>query len=96
MKIAIIAHAKFPIAEPYAGGLEMITHLLVDALVDRGHQVDLYAHHKSQTKANLIAIDHFKGDVIEDLNSEDYPIFNNLQLGHLINYSRVFNQIKLD
>ena len=94
MRIAIIAHAKFPIAEPYAGGLEMITHLLVDALVNRGHQVDLYAHHKSRTKANLISIDQFKDDVIENLNCTDYPVFENLQLGHLINYSRVFNQIK--
>jgi glycosyltransferase involved in cell wall biosynthesis len=44
MKIAIIGHANFPIAEPYAGGLEMITYNLVKKLQAAGHQVDLYAH----------------------------------------------------
>lgn len=53
LKIAIIAHSLYPIAQPYAGGLEMITQLLCDALTDRGHQVTLFAHADSQTKATL-------------------------------------------
>ena len=43
MKIAILAHANHPIQEPYAGGLEMITALIVKALRKEGHQVDLFA-----------------------------------------------------
>jgi UDP-glucose:tetrahydrobiopterin glucosyltransferase len=43
LKIAIIAHLKYPIAEPFFGGLEMHTHLLVDKLVARGHDVTLFA-----------------------------------------------------
>ena len=53
LKIAIIAHSLYPIAQPYAGGLEMITQLLCDELVARGHDVLLYAHEDSQTQANL-------------------------------------------
>ena len=54
LRIAIIAHCLYPIAEPYAGGLEMITQLLCDELVAQGHEVLLYAHADSQTKARLV------------------------------------------
>ena len=54
LRIAIIAHSLYPIAEPYAGGLEMITQLLCDELVARGHEVLLYAHADSQTQATLV------------------------------------------
>lgn len=47
MKIAIIAHTNFPIAEPYAGGLEMITYNLVKKLQAAGHEVVLYGHPNS-------------------------------------------------
>ena len=53
LRIAIIAHSLYPIAEPYAGGLEMITQLLCDALTEHGHDVTLFAHEASQTKARL-------------------------------------------
>ena len=43
MKIGIIAHLKYPIAEPYSGGLEMHTHLLASKLTARGHDVTLFA-----------------------------------------------------
>ena len=54
LRIAIIAHSLYPIAEPYAGGLEMITQLLCNELVAQGHEVLLYAHADSQTQATLI------------------------------------------
>ena len=43
VKIAVLAHLKFPIAQPYPGGLEMHTHLLTRALRRRGHRVTLFA-----------------------------------------------------
>ncbi len=58
MKIALLAHNKFPIAQPYAGGLEMITHLLAKNLQQRGHQVDLFALKGSDPEINLIPLDH--------------------------------------
>ena len=54
LRIAIIAHCLYPIAQPYAGGLEMITQLLCDELVTQGHDVLLYADKDSRTQATLI------------------------------------------
>ncbi len=54
LRIAIIAHCLYPIAQPYAGGLEMITQLICDELVAQGHEVLLYAHEDSQTQARLV------------------------------------------
>ncbi|GAA0324198.1 glycosyltransferase [Psychrobacter aestuarii] len=56
LRIAIIAHSLYPIAEPYAGGLEMITHLICDKLVAAGHEVLLYAHGDSKTDATLVPL----------------------------------------
>lgn len=54
LRIAIIAHCLYPIAQPYAGGLEMITQLLCDEMEAQGHEVVLYAHEDSQTQATLV------------------------------------------
>ena len=43
MRIAIVAHLKHPIAEPFCGGLEMHTHLLERRLAAAGHEVTLFA-----------------------------------------------------
>jgi len=43
MRIAVLAHLKYPIAEPFSGGLEMHTHMLVRKLRAMGHDVRLYA-----------------------------------------------------
>lgn len=56
LRIAIIAHSLYPIAEPFAGGLEMITQLICNRLVALGHEVTLFAHADSQTKATLVPL----------------------------------------
>ena len=56
MKIALIAHSRYPIKEPFEGGLEMVTYLLCHSLCKRGHQVDLYARHGSDPTFNPIDI----------------------------------------
>ena len=43
MRIALIASARFPVREPFAGGLEAHTWSLVRGLKARGHEVLLYA-----------------------------------------------------
>lgn len=43
MDVAIVATARFPIAEPLAGGLEMHTYVLAAELAGRGHTVTVYA-----------------------------------------------------
>ncbi len=54
MKIAQIAPAWFPVPPLGYGGIELIVSLLSDGLVDRGHEVTLYAAKGSTTKAKLV------------------------------------------
>lgn len=43
LRIAVIASARYPIREPFAGGLESHTWTLTDGLLRRGHEVALFA-----------------------------------------------------
>ena len=43
MRLCVIGPSRFPISEPFAGGLEAHTHALVSALTVRGHKVTLFA-----------------------------------------------------
>ncbi|MGB3468625.1 MAG: glycosyltransferase family 4 protein [Cyclobacteriaceae bacterium] len=53
MKISILAHHPFPIKAPYAGGLEMQTHILAKGLQARGHDVTIYAHEASDSEMDI-------------------------------------------
>ncbi len=57
MKIALICHAQYPIAPPFAGGLESITHATCHRLARAGHDVHLFAHAGSDTAFPLTAVD---------------------------------------
>lgn len=56
MKIALLAHLKYPIAQPFSGGLEMHTHLLARTLRARGHRVTLFASEGSDPEDWLEAL----------------------------------------
>lgn len=56
LRIGIISHLKYPIAEPFAGGLEMHTHLLARALRSRGHDVTVFASSRSDAALGLEAV----------------------------------------
>ena len=43
LRICLIASSRFPVREPFAGGLEAHTHVLASELVRRGHEVSLFA-----------------------------------------------------
>lgn len=43
MRICLVASARFPVAEPFQGGLEAHTATLAHALADRGHRVSVFA-----------------------------------------------------
>ncbi|GJE56858.1 MULTISPECIES: glycosyltransferase family 4 protein [Methylobacterium] len=66
MKIAILAHLKHPIAQPYAGGLEMHTHLLTRTLQRRGHTVTLFAAHGSDPALDLHTVCTPTGEAFAD------------------------------
>jgi glycosyltransferase involved in cell wall biosynthesis len=51
--IALIAHSRHPIAEPFAGGLESMTWHLARALLRRGHEVTLFAAEGSEPVEGL-------------------------------------------
>jgi len=56
MRIAIVAHLQHAISEPFAGGLEMHTHILARSLRDRGHHVTLFASTRSDADLGVEAI----------------------------------------
>jgi len=56
MKIAVIAHAHFAIKQPYAGGLEAHTDLLVKKLIAHGHDVTLYAKRGTVAPCDVVPI----------------------------------------
>ena len=43
LRICLIASSRYPVRQPFAGGLESLTHQLADQLVQRGHEVTLFA-----------------------------------------------------
>lgn len=43
LRICIVANSRFPISEPFAGGLESMTWHLARALLRRGHDVSVFA-----------------------------------------------------
>ncbi|RNL55749.1 glycosyltransferase family 4 protein [Pedobacter jejuensis] len=56
MKIGIIAHLKHPISAPFAGGLEVFTHQITKLLVERGHEVILFASSNSDSSLPVESI----------------------------------------
>jgi glycosyltransferase involved in cell wall biosynthesis len=56
MRIAILSPVWFPVPPTRYGGIEWIVALLADGLVDRDHDVTLFASGDSQTKAKLAGV----------------------------------------
>lgn len=53
LRIAVLGHLHHPIASPFAGGMESHTAHLVSGLVDRGHEVTLFAKEGSAVSCQL-------------------------------------------
>ncbi|MEE4289465.1 MAG: glycosyltransferase [Erythrobacter sp.] len=51
MKIAVLAHIRHPIAEPFMGGMEAHCHVLCSGLRAKGHDVTLFAAHGSDDES---------------------------------------------
>jgi len=56
MKIGMIAPPWFPLPPRRYGGIEFVVSLLTEGLVERGHEVTLFASGDSETEARLSAI----------------------------------------
>lgn len=57
MRIAIVAAARFPIAEPFAGGLEAHVWALATGLRDTGHDVTVFAGAGSDPRLGIELLD---------------------------------------
>jgi glycosyltransferase involved in cell wall biosynthesis len=55
MKILVTGDPELPVPPRLYGGIERVIALLVDGLVERGHEVTLVAHADSRTSARLVA-----------------------------------------
>lgn len=62
LRICLIASSRFPVAEPFAGGLEAHTHAMATALRARGHAVTLFAAPGSDA---ALSVDALPVDVFE-------------------------------
>jgi glycosyltransferase involved in cell wall biosynthesis len=54
MRIAVTVDPYIPIPPRYYGGIERVVDFLVRGLLERGHEVTLFAHPDSQTAATLV------------------------------------------
>ena len=57
LRIALIAASRFPVAEPFAGGLEAHVWALADGLRRRGHEVTLFAGSGSDPSLGVELLD---------------------------------------
>ncbi|MDT0293030.1 glycosyltransferase [Mesonia ostreae] len=69
MKIGFVCHDAFPIAQPFQGGLEMITYLLVEELVCRGHEVVSLCLEGSELAGEMIF--YTKNELPHDFDSQE-------------------------
>lgn len=53
MRVCLIASSRFPVREPFQGGLEAHTAMLAERLIARGHQVSLFAAPGSDPRLNV-------------------------------------------
>lgn len=71
MKIAMISTPFLPVPPREYGGTELVVHELVEGLVERGHEVTLFAPGDSETRAELRALfrqSQWPPEMLADLN----------------------------
>src|SRR5499427_10996942 len=91
MKIAHIAPVATTIPRPKSGSVETMTSLLTEGLVDRGHDVTLFATADSKTKATLAAI--YPHGYWHDENMWPWELYEMLNLAAAVERARDFDII---
>ena len=57
LHVCLVASSRFPVAEPFMGGLEAHTHALATALLRRGHRVSVFAGAGSDPRLDVTALE---------------------------------------
>lgn len=74
LRIAFVGPARYPVREPYAGGLEAFCHTMVHALRGLGHHVDFFAAAGSDGNDPTLELPGVDwGDAIGDATDTTYP-----------------------
>ena len=68
MRIALIASNRFPIRQPFAGGLETHTYFLARKLLERGHDVVVFG---SEGSSERIGVEVISSQTAFDLLGKD-------------------------
>jgi glycosyltransferase involved in cell wall biosynthesis len=70
MRIAIIASARFPISEPFAGGLEAHSWSLARGLKQRGHEVTVFAGPGSDPQLDVTLLEVSRPQLSDDARAD--------------------------
>jgi glycosyltransferase involved in cell wall biosynthesis len=73
MKIAVVGHSHYPIKQPFSGGLEAHTYMLVEQLHKAGHEVTLFAASGSDKTLPCVS---FLSPTAKELFSLDQDVDN--------------------
>jgi glycosyltransferase involved in cell wall biosynthesis len=91
MRIAQVAPLWESVPPPAYGGIELVVGLLTDELVNRGHDVTLFASGDSTTEAKLSSI-HPRALRL-DAAVKEYSVYEALQLSHVYQRAAEFDII---
>ncbi len=73
LRVCLIASNRYPVRQPFAGGLEALTHQLARQLVRRGHEVTLFAAPGSDPALPVAELDvrdiRFSRAALRDVNA---------------------------
>lgn len=78
MKVAVLGHRRFPIAEPFAGGLERFTHQLVTGLKQRDCEVSLFAQDNSDRSLDVALEPIIDTSFCTDWSEESHEAYLNI------------------
>ncbi|GAA4718093.1 glycosyltransferase family 4 protein [Nocardioides conyzicola] len=94
LRICLIASSRYPVNQPFAGGLESLTHQLAGELVDRGHEVTLFAAPGSDPALPVAELDvhgiRFSSTALRDVHapSEEWMTDHHAYLSLMLDLAR--------
>jgi glycosyltransferase involved in cell wall biosynthesis len=91
LRIALVAPVAQPVPPPRSGSIEILTALLADGLVARGHEVTLFATGGSSTRARLHAI--YPHGYLEDPSLWPWELCEVFNISAAIERARSFDLI---